>query len=413
MNLSKILSGTFAAAVLTTSVQADVEVIVTGATAFRGAANASILASFGGAANVRYAHSAAAGSLNNANYAIFRGTWPGVSGVTTVRTSWSGSSEGVRDVVTNTPVPVLIPDNLPAGNGENALNNNSTQPPTTISAKFTFSDVYQTSTPFTSPVLNPADARTGVVTFTMLANAGAPAGLTNVTAQQFKALFGRGFQPLSLFTGSAGDTQLVLATGRNDGSGTRTVYLAETGYGIARPVNQFKVTASTASTITEATLWPPNDGNNASTLWGNNIAGNGGYFSGSTLRGEFVKTSASVTIKDETGTAIGAPSPVTFLTWLGTGDAANATGAKVLGYNGVSITPSTSGLNAADKAKVTQGAYTAWSYEHLYYRGTLTTDENTVYTEIKNRIPANLGASGIALTDMTVSRDEEGGPVAP
>jgi hypothetical protein len=120
-----------------------------------------------------------------------------------------------------------------------------------------------------------------------------------------------------------------------------------------------------------------------------------------------------VTIKDETGTAIGAPSPVTFLTWLGTGDAANATGAKVLGYNGVSITPSTSGLNAADKAKVTQGAYTAWSYEHLYYRGTLTTDENTVYTEIKNRIPANLGASGIALTDMTVSRDEEGGPVAP
>jgi hypothetical protein len=380
MNLKKILTGAILAAVLTTTVRADVEVIITGATAFRSASNASILAAMGGAANVRYSHSATAGNLNNANYAIFRGTLQGVSGTTTIRTSWSGSTEGIRDVVTNTPVPVLDPAVLPAANGESALNNNSTQPATTLSPKFTFSDAYQTSTPFTSPALNPADARAGVVTFTMLANAGAPAALTNVTAQQFKALFARGFQPLSLFTGAATDTQLVLATGRNDGSGTRAIYLAETGYGVARPVNQFKVTGSTTTTISEVTLWPAGDGTNRSLLWGNDVAGNGGYFSGSTLRAEFSKTSTNTTIKDEAGTVISSGLPVTLVSWVGTGDAARATGAKVLGYNGVSIVPSTGDLSAADKAKVTNGAYTAWSYEHLYYRGTLSADENTVYT---------------------------------
>jgi hypothetical protein len=71
-------------------------------------------------------------------------------------------------------------------------------------------------------------------------------------------------------------------------------------------------------------------------------------------------------------------------------------------------------MSAADKAKVTQGAYTAWGFENMYRRAALTSgDAVTVYDGIKASIPANLAAAGIAIADMQVGRPTDGGTVAP
>ena len=65
---------------------------ITGSTAFRGATSNAILHIFD--AGVQYAYDGS--SFTGANYQIFVGTISGTS--TIVKTNWSGSVEGVRDV---------------------------------------------------------------------------------------------------------------------------------------------------------------------------------------------------------------------------------------------------------------------------------------------------------------------------
>jgi hypothetical protein len=290
-----------------------------------------------------------------------------------------------------------------------------------------------------------------VIVFTMLTNEGS--AVTNVTSQQWRALLTKGFQPLSMFTGNSADTSNVFATGRNDGSGTRTTYLAESGYGIANTVQQYVTVASTSSALQAIQLVPAGGTNdsdlvtagiqlpagsdiktyndtvatitqsasNASTVWGNDVAGNGGYNSGSTLRTDMGKTGTSgVTVFDETGTdAFGGTVRADLVTWISLNDAvtARANGAVFCAFNGVKlndIAASGTTMSAADKAKVTEGFYTAWGYEQMYCRNDIYSgDTKTVYDGIKAAIPANLGSAGIALSDMHVGRPVDGGTVAP
>jgi hypothetical protein len=150
------------------------------------------------------------------------------------------------------------------------------------------------------------------------------------------------------------------------------------------------------------------------------VAGNGGYNSGSTLRTDMGKTGAAVTVLDENGTdAFGESVRVDFVTFLSLNDAVTArgNGAIFCAYNGVKlndIAASGSTMSAADKAKVTEGLYTAWGFQQMYRRNDITSgDAVTVYDGIKAAIPANLGSAGIALTDMHVGRPFDGGVVAP
>jgi len=278
----------------------------------------------------------------------------------------------------------------------------------------------------------------------MLTNEGSP--ITNVTAQQFRALAANGFQPLSMFTGNASDTTNVFLTGRNDGSGTRTTYMAETGVGITTEIKQY-VTVDSSSTALEAIQLVPAGGTNgsplpvgtdirayvdggqtvtqlvanASTVWSQDTDGNGGYSSGSTLRTDMGKTGASgVTVFDAAGAnAFGGTVRADLVTWLSLNDAVTArgNGAIFCAYNGVKldgIAASGSTMSVADKAKVTNGLYTAWGYQQMYRRGDITTgDVVTVYNGIKTNIASNLAAAGIATTDMAVVRSFDGGTVAP
>lgn len=431
MKAQYLLAGA-AALALATSTYADVTVDITGATAFRVAALETIKAQFVASGQpFKFAHDRTAGGFNGSTRAIFVGTFPGVPGTTTIRTSFNGSVEGISALVESPAkdptylLPSVLGSTTAAVGGAELANISS--PVAAAQSEIAFSDVSITSTPLVGN-LQPADPAAGVVVFTMIASESAPASLTNVTSQQFRALFGAGLQPLSLFTGLQADGAITaVAVGRNDGSGTRTTYLAETGYGISNPVQQYVVTASDASQITQVRRTRQHDGGtaanpgpNASIIWGQDVDGNGGYSSGSNLRTDMGKTSAGTTILDADGSDLyGGPVPVTLISWLSTGDAvpARQAGAKILGYNGVTLeslkTQTT--LDAADRAKVTNGQYTAWSYQQMYRRGDITSgDVVTVYNGIKNGFTAaTLGATGIPISEMNVGREVDGGVVAP
>lgn len=437
MKPTTFIAGLSALALATTA-NADVTVNVTGATAFRAASLLSIKAKYVASGQpFKFAHDqATAGgtTFSGATRAIFIGTFPGVSGTTTIRCCFTGSVEGVRALVpVADPLPptyyqsTLLGATTAIVGGAELANQGSTGAASATS-HIAFSDVSKAVTPFASLPLQPSNSAAGVIVFTMATNEGS--AVTNVTTQQFRALLTGGFQPLSMFTGNAADTSNVFATGRNDGSGTRSVYLAETGFGVANAVKQYVTNVSTSTALTTIQLVPAGGLNtpalpgqsaaNASTVWGQDIGGNGGYNSGSTLRTDMGKTGTAVTVLDDNGDdSFGAPVRADLVTWLSVNDAVTArnNGAIFCGYNGVKldgIAASGTALSAADKAKVTEGSYTAWSYEQMYRRNDITSgDIVTVYDGIKASIPANLGAAGIALTDMKVGRPFDGGVVAP
>lgn len=425
------------AASLITPAFADVVVDITGATAFRAAALTSIQSAFNNSGQpYQYSHDRAAGDVINATRSLWVGTFPGVPGVTTIRTSFNGSVQGIRALVDSPAQDPTYYDNTVAANlitaatigGGETFTTTPGFAKTTIAAQseIAFSDVAASSTPFSQP-LQPSDPAAGVVVFTMITNEGST--ISNVTTQNFRALFTTGFQPLSLFTGIAADETLVFATGRNDGSGTRTAYLAETGFGITNTVNQFIVNELSGNANTVIQLAPAGGVNvppltgqsasNASTVWGQDVTGNGGYNSGSGLTGALGRTGASVTVLDESGAdAFGEPVRADLVTWISLNDAVTArnAGAKVCAYNGTLLSDfavSGTTLTTADKEKVTHGAYTAWSYQQMYRRNDITSgDAVTVYNGIKTLIQTNLASAGIPVTDMAVAREIDGGVVS-
>jgi hypothetical protein len=433
---------------------------ITGATAFRTAAVSSINNAFvaGGNFAVAYQSTASNGnptSLTNGTYQIWKGTFPGITGTTVIRTSWNGSVEGIRAVADTAGAS----EHDPSFFKESEVGTPSGASPTPVGilhgdsdlevadADMSFSDVAQAATPVTASL---EGGPVGVVAFTMVANKtwkddGFPT--TSVSAQQFRALAGAGKLPLSFFTGSASDTSFVYFTGRNDGSGTRTTYLAETGYGITNPVTQYVVHDRTTPTIEKILKTAAGGGFNAagtetskyaSTVWSQDQDGNGGYSSGGDLRSDLSKTSTNAGVWEfvdsnesgeyEAGEDVQsvAPAKLYLLTWLSYSDARSARGtglasdanAAILGYNGVRLEglagdnpPSTMG--AADRALIANGKYAAWSYQQLLHLGTTAT--TTVFNDLKSRMnsPAVIGSAGMALNEMNVSRVADGGVIQP
>lgn len=441
MKLKHILAGTLFAGFAASASAQTTDITITGATAFRSATLQAIYDAYDSVGdlgvNFFVCHSSSGTALSNltgSNQAVFKGTFPGIAGTTYIRTSFNGSTEGLNAIAGNNNPTFLQQSAVQEIAG---IQGSVTTPTETLRPKFSFSDVYQSSSPVDNVELNPVGASAvGIVTFCMIANEGAPANLTNVTNQQARALWANGIQPLSLFTGNPADTTLVFATGRNDGSGTRAAYLTEWTYGVANLVNQYIATktGTTSTAVTAITLVPANglgSGNtetsgasNASTLWGNTAVGNGGYSSSSSLRTLMGLTSASVDVYDgENQTAELQDVPIHLITWLSSADSLVAAnnGGKILSYNGVMVTPIAAsgsylntGFSEEDFKKIATGAYSPWSYQHLYYHGSLSTSEQTWYDAMKATwIPQGLQATsnGVRLGDVTVSRPDDGFPI--
>ena len=482
-----------AAAVLSAGVAAQAQttyIEITGATAFRTAAVNAINNAFnsgGNAFTYGYANTTIASanaSLTNGSMQIWKGTFPGIAGTTVVRTSWNGSVEGIRAVAVpgalNNPLFLkesVLTGNLtvgggtaatvrfhsdPAGSGAEANAANYEQ----ATSDLAFSDCAQSATPVSGLTLSGGPV--GVVVFTMIASkswsvdklvadAYANRMPTSISAQQFRTMAQLGYAPMSFLTGNASDTTRIYLTGRNDGSGTRTSYLSETGVGASTPIIQYlnhdrsttnSTTTANGTTIPIIVKAAKGGGFNwqnvetptyASTVWGNDIDGNGGHVSGSDLRGDLSKTTASTAVwefvdADDSGTyeatedsQVRAAEKLYLLTWITYSDALGARGtgfasarnAEVLGYNGVTLPgltgdspPSTMG--AADKALVANGQYTAWNFQQLYYINS-TSGASTVFTDLKSRLNSAsvIGSAGMALGEMNVNRTVDGGTILP
>jgi hypothetical protein len=416
--MKSILKLTLGALALSLAQQAaaDVTVRLTGSTAFRSGTHKAIVAMMGGEANCKFAHGAIVGSTTatqtsyeGADYTTIQGTASGISGITTVQCSWTGSATGVKDVAQGNNLSFVPTTALPASNGY--ANAAVAQSPTqTATAKYAFSDVFQSSTATTTPALT--DTIMAVIPFSWVANR-LSTGFTNMTQQGARALFTNGFQPKSLFTGNAADADYILPVGRDIGSGTRITCLAEIKYGVNTPVQQWKITSSGSvgsGNIVSAQLWPVGDGIGSAT------PGNGGYTSGSTIRNFFGMTSTAsgaylgVNLIDQDGNTVANDLNVTLVSWLGVSDVATAVtnGAVRLAYEGVTYDGSNKGL-------IYNGRYTAWGYLHCYTPGGLNTDEvqfrSNLSTQLDNE--SVIGASGLRSSQMLVSRTADGAVVGP
>jgi len=483
---SKLIASAFALAASIGVCNAQTTIIeLTGASAFRSAAIDSINAAFlaGSGANnfatgfSNTTSSGSAASFGNGSMQIWRGTFPGITGTTIIKTSWNGSVEGIRavarpgiDSVTGDQNnPLFLKASILGGNGtstpvrfhsdpngsgaaENLLNYERGE------SDLAFSDVAQSATPVSGLSLDGGPV--GVVVFTMIANKtwsdDVKAGLfnvSNITAQQFRSMAQQGFLPLSSFTGNASHTARVYLTGRNDGSGTRTSYLSETGVGAATPIQQYVgYDRSKASNLPSIVLVAANGGFNAqgvaqsayrSTVWGNTLNGNGGHASSSDVRTDLSKTTASTevyefldlneddTITSDEASLVSAAAKLYMLSYVTYDDARSARGtglasartAEVLGYGGVRL-EQLAGDNPAERlsdagasqdlAKVANGVYTPWNFQQLYYVSSRT-GAATVFNELKSRLnsTAVIGRAGIPIGSMNVNRTVDGGVMTP
>ncbi len=385
---------------------------LTGSTAFRGGVHKAIVALMGGEANCKFAHGMISGATTaatqagyeGADYTTIQGTLSGIAGTSTVYCSWTGSTEGIRDVALANTIAFVPASSLPASNGY--ANAAVTRPATENAvAQIAFSDVFQASATVQSPALT--DQIVAIIPFTWVANRGTT-GFDNITAQQARALFANGFQPKSLFTGNAADTDYVLPIGRDNGSGTRGTALAEIKYGVFTSVQQWKIVSSGTAgtgTVTSAQLWPVGDG------VGSTSGGNGGYSSGSFIRSILGMSSTSgVTLLDETGAVAATDLAVSLVSCLGVSDAATAvgTGGVRLKYDGVLYDGSNANL-------IYEGLYSMWGYLHLYTNGAATGDlltfKNGIDTQLDNA--SVLGANGLRDSQMHVGRQSDGAVVGP
>jgi hypothetical protein len=214
MKVKNLILGTMFAGIAASASAQTTEITITGATAFRQATMRAIYDAYAeaGAAGTTFnvAHDFSGANISQliaSNKAIFSGTFPGITGTTVIRTSFNGSTEGLNAIAGNSNPAFLTEAALTGGNFTAGIKDLATGTET-LRPKFSFSDVYQSTSPVDNVVLNPVGASAvGIVTFAMIANEGAPANLENVTIQQCRALWAEGIQPLSLFTGDPADTK--------------------------------------------------------------------------------------------------------------------------------------------------------------------------------------------------------------
>jgi len=261
----------------------------------------------------------------------------------------------------------------------------------------------------------------------------------NLTQQNAATLIASGFINLATITGYSADaTSYVVLVGRNEDSGSRIIYQAESlgggtlgnanAFGAA--TNQFMLkqngvayptgpsnstgsyptiaTVAGADGITGFKVWPrlqalpANTGWTVSTISGLTwkVNGHSGYNGGGDVKA-ILSTQNPVTLAghftEAGGGASGLPAGATavyFVSCLGSSDAGGVTGGTILPYNGVTY---------SDNA-VFEGQYSLYTFEHQYYKPALAGIEKVAADGLANTLlgftSAQIGAAGLDLTDF-------------
>ena len=421
-NYSILLAG-LAAAAFTTQALADVTIRITGSTAMRDQIHNVLVASTGATpAGLGFTADAWIGNSTStaqkSTYAIYsNGTTPNK---VTVKTSWGGSTGGIKTVAEQrTDVNYLADVGTVVGGttvvaGFNNANLFETGAGTT--PDLAFSDCYQLSSKNLLPEL--FDTICGIVPFRMVTNFGSP--IKSCNYKQIRTLFTAGRLPLSTFTGNAADTAFVYAIGRDPDSGTRVTLLAESGIGANTAVKQY-LPHQNGTAMDTLAIYPD------TTLLGETFTnGNGGYASGGTLAKDMRFSTAAVSVNGA------AAAPIYFITNLSKGDSdtaiAAASGstvgagpAKIISIEGSDGQVTTDGVTFtnADFATVVApavktGGHPLWGYLHCFRVTTLddTQGKLTFYNNLTTKLTTQ-APNGIALGDMLVERQIDGGKVTP
>lgn len=367
------------------SAQAQEVIDITGSTAGRSTVHSTILANLTGVTYRFYKKSGSTTSASSADGAIYKGTISGTSVI--VRTYWSGSAGGVRDVSNQVQLDksfLAKTVDTTVGSGTQLTGDTATldglgllAPASAETvAEFGYSDVKQAATDHQANTFVDQESMF-VIPFVFDASESVT-GITNITAQQARTHFTKGGETIkSLFTGVVTDTNIIYAAGRDDDSGTRTTMLAETGAGVFTPTTQWLGVVTGSEPGATVAL--------------GSYVGNGGYASGGDL-GKVLSASGEK-----------------FIGILGISDAltAEGNGAKRLTYEGVPFSIE----------NVKNGSYTYWSY-YQSMRMTLSPTSkalslyNTLKTALKAAATAGNGSS-IKISDMKVERQADGSTVTP
>ena len=456
------------------SAYAQVTYEVTGATAFRRATIEGVRALYTASSSPNWRVVMNNATITSADFLTFQGNIEGVD--TTIRCSFNGSIEGLRalaepgqsGVGSNGDAWYFMASELPTTSsaaGVTKVVTADVRNPAASSAvleraeaEMAFSDTDVIISPYGSP--GPGDpvlvgGSPGAVVFGVCSTKGS--GITNVTNQQYNSLLANGFVPKSFFTGVPADTSKVFCTGRNDGSGTRSSYLAEMGFGVSNPVNQYLVLSRTGSTAsdtitalqqvpaagindtdpnTAGTQLPANlqtwvNGGNtllqavgdASVVWDQSLNGNGGAASGSALTSALQQLGTSVRVFDGNGANLFsgvAQANIALVTWISLNDAVLAisggTGANLCSFNGVTLdlNVAKTAMETTGRNKVINGAYSPFNFVQFYYVDGAEQDVIDTYQAIFNNIEGgNLGVAGIPVGDFNIGRTEDGGTINP
>jgi hypothetical protein len=441
-------------------------VYLAGSTAFRGQIYQALL-DLGLSPN--------SGDTSTANTFTFHGTVSPVANMTTVLTengyslpsgfsgqaatfycSFDGSAQGVHDLTAETQNSYE-----PVGGG------------TAFSHGIdcAFSDVFQASTVFTSPVLKEflapdaaATAGTGVAVqpFLWAGNAAAgSAGITSIKHDIIKYLLANGSAPLAFWTATDADGgTLVALTGRDNTSGTRITSEDLEGYLPGNAILQYEIgaTSSDPDSLATGLSWTTGGalvGNPGTAITSSSTStlSTGGYSSG----GKVTDALAYPTVAQDSGNGAGgdagaATSTAAAVGYISFNDAKNLPYPAVLattetwshatpvagviltyeGVNPVSSLPASPGPIVYNINAVINGTYPFWTYEHFYENSDITTGSyvdadagpglaDALWYEIyiQGSLHSTTGGglvfpqTAIIESDMDVERSSDGGVLIP
>ena len=363
MKTIKLTLTALTGALLVTTAPAQVEINISGAVAFRDTSYRAIRSIFNNPTNGTLLSQNPADGPGTANQ--LKVTWSGRitnlfgSQIVTVRAFYNGANAGIQDLAQDRNVAFLV-SSTP---GDTNLTSG-------VKSDIAYSSVFQASSPFTMPVL--ADAIFGVTPVFFVKSTSAPAAITNITVQQFRALAANGKLPAWFFTGDTNDTQDVYYIQRDPTAGQRTIIQGENGFA-GTPIG-YQWNSNTLSFVIDAT--------------GRN----------------------STQIRDQL--QVSGPA-ISYLTGV---DAVNVNGgANILAQNGNKAFLGSYSSVSNNHNQVITGQYTQWGYEHLLSRTTASGNVTSFLAALLAAIDADLQTSAysIPLSKVRVERSAEGGPVTP
>jgi hypothetical protein len=352
-----------ASMLLSASAQAQVNIYISGAVAFRGQTYDIIRSLF----DSGFSQNPTSGA--NATLIAWSGTASNALGtgsqIVNIYANYNGAVAGIQNLTVPTAAQFYI----------------SATPGVTATAAhlvdFAFSSVYQATTPYTSPVLDDPQ-NLGVTPILWIKSTNSLPGITNITSQQIKELASVGALPGYFFTGNANDTSLVRLVTRDVTAGQRLIVFRDAGFTGASPAAYY----------------------NNGTQW---LFDNGGRTS----------TSLIVAQLNTYSNAISYLTGVDAISVLNKGP----NGAAVLSYNGFFPFLNTNSLSSIsnDYTPVINGQYSLWGYEHLLKSSTLSGTPLTLYNVILNALAINVSSQyTIApISSVNVGRDSDGGTVYP